>query len=475
MGTGYRLEGRLTVMHEIATIPVDPARARVYAEGWQSWSEAGIRPVTDPPPPITQPNSLAIDCQHRRPAPAGAFEGSGLLAVDPGDGSPVRVFGAPPGLPEGVPVIRAALAGTVLSVTADSPRITERSRPLPADPAAPAPDGIGAALADWADEFAAGAPGSRTPAAAPARAVPPVWCSWYQYYEHATEADILANVDAMAALDLPAEVVQIDDGYQAAAGDWLVPSGKYPDLAATIGRIRASGRRAGIWIAPWLVAMSSRLLAAHPDWVVRDPGTGDPVWAGNVVRDDCAALDLTHPDAARYLREVLQEMRGWGADYFKIDFCYAGACQGARHSPVPGVTAYQEGLRLIRDAIGPEALLVGCGAPLLPSAGLVDAMRIGPDIAASYEPDPAWHPTLPSQRNAARNVAARAWQHGRFWVNDPDCLIARPGVERREDWAAVIRDYGGLRASGDALAGLDGWGLETTRALLTPAPAGVLV
>jgi ABC-type oligopeptide transport system ATPase subunit len=24
-----------------------------------------------------------------------------------------------------------------------------------------------------------------------------------------------------------------------------------------------------------------------------------------------------------------------------------------------------------------------------------------------------------------------AWQHGRFWVNDPDCLMLRPGVERR--------------------------------------------
>jgi alpha-galactosidase len=301
-----------------------------------------------------------------------------------------------------------------------------------------------------------------------------VWCSWYQYFERATEDDILTNVGAMAALDLPVEIVQIDDGYQAFPGDWLVPSGKYPNLAGTIGRIRAAGRRPGIWVAPWLVAMSSRLLAEHPDWVVRDPETGDPVWAGNVVRNDCAALDLTHPDAARYLRDVFQTMRGWGVDYFKIDFCYAGAYEGTRHSPVPGVTAYRDGLRLIRDAIGPDALLVGCGAPLLPSAGLVDAMRIGPDISASYEPSPP-HPTTPSQRNAARNVIARAWQHGRFWVNDPDCLMARPGVERREDWATVIRDFGGLRASSDALNELDEWGLETTRSLLTPSPPGVLV
>ena len=129
-------------------------------------------------------------------------------------------------------------------------------------------------------------------------------------------------------------------------------------------------------------------------------------------------------------------MRGWGIDYFKTDFCYAGAYEGLRHEAMEGVPAYRRGLGLIRDAIGADALLVGCGAPSLASAGLVDAMRVGPDIAANYEPSQP-HPSLPSQRNAARNVTARAWQHGRFWNNDPDCLMLRPGVERREDWAAV--------------------------------------
>jgi alpha-galactosidase len=100
-------------------------------------------------------------------------------------------------------------------------------------------------------------------------------------------------------------------------------------------------------------------------------------------------------------------------------------------------------------------------------------MRVGPDIAANYEPDRP-HPSLPSQRNAARNVIARSWQHGRFWNNDPDCLMLRPGIERREDWASVVRDFGGLRSSGDGLLQLDDWGLETTRSLLVPSSPGLL-
>jgi alpha-galactosidase len=458
-----------TPFEEIAVVPVDPARARVYVEGWQSWSFTGTRPATDPPLPVTWPDSLAIDCQYRCPAPAGVFEGAGVLAVDPGDGGPVRVFGAPAGLPNGVPVIRAALRGTALVVTADAP-VADRPGTPPHRPPAAGLDAMPVALGQWADSFAATWP---TPAMARLRPVPPVWCSWYQYFSDVTEADVLANLGLMAELDLPVGVVQVDDGYEACVGDWLASSGRFADLPGLAGRIRDEERRPGIWIAPWLVGRSSDLFAAHPDWVVRDPATGDPVWAGNVCRDDCAALDLTHPDAAEYLTGVFGVMRGWGIDYFKIDFCYAGAYEGARHSGMPGVRAYQDGLRLIREAIGPDALLVGCGAPTVASVGLVDAMRIGPDIATHYEPAQE-HVSMPSQRNAARNVAARAWQHGRFWVNDPDCLMLRPGVERRTDWASLIRDLGGLRASGDGFGQLDEWGLAATRELLIPSPLQVL-
>lgn len=47
--------------------------------------------------------------------------------------------------------------------------------------------------------------------------------------------------------------------------------------------------------------------------------------------------------------------------------------------------------------------------------------------------------------------------------------MLRPGVERREDWAAVVRGCAGLRSSGDGLDQLDAWGLETTRELLVPS------
>jgi alpha-galactosidase len=304
--------------------------------------------------------------------------------------------------------------------------------------------------------------------------IPAVWCSWYQYYERVTAADVSHNLGRIVALDLPADVIQVDDGWQAAPGDWLTVASRFGDLRALARQITDMGRRPGIWIAPWLVGWSSALYNSHRDWLVRDANSAahEPLPVGHAIRDECAALDLTVPAAAEYLSEVLRTLRDWGFSYFKVDFCYAGACEGRRRVDMPGIAAYREGMAMIRTAIGPEPVLVGCGAPLLPSVRLVDAMRIGPDIAATWDPPDAADTgslSAPCQRNAARNVIARAWQHGRLWVSDPDCLMLRPSVERREDWASLVARYGGLRASGDGVDELDEWGLEQTRSLLGPA------
>jgi alpha-galactosidase len=455
-------------MEPVATVAVDPASALVYPEGWQSWSHTGTFPVQVPPRPATSPESLTINGQYGQAAPAGVFRGSGLLAVDVSGSGPVEVFVAAD-VSGRVPVLEAVLRGSALVVSADAP-VRQH--------ADDGPGGIQGALGRWAGSLAAGSLAAGSVAAPvagrPLRAIPPVWCSWYQYYSGVTQADVLWNLALMDTLSLPVEIVQVDDGYEACVGDWLLSSGRFSDLAGLIGRIRACGRRAGIWIAPMLAGRSSALFAAHPDWVVRGLADDEPVYAGTVCRDSCTALDLTHPGAAGYLRDVLATLRGWGVDYFKIDFCYAGAIEGRRHEQLTGVEAYRQGLRLIRDAIGPDALLTGCGAPILPSVGMVDAMRIGPDIAADYEPA-CGNPTLPAQRNAARNVIARAWQHGRFWVNDPDCLMLRPQVQRRSDWLDVVERYGGLRASGDGLGQLDDWGLAATRRLLIPSPTDPVV
>jgi alpha-galactosidase len=418
----------------VVRLKVDPARGRVYEHGWQSWSpttsygvtEAGHRPVR----PVMQ----AMCWRPGRPAPVRGFQGEGLLAVDPGTGDAVRLYAARDGLAE-VPSIRASFTDGAIEVSADG-EIEETAHP----------GTIEGALGAWADGYAA-----RVGAPAP-RPAPTAWCSWYHYFGSVTEADILENLDAVGAYDLPVDVIQIDDGWQAEIGDWLAFSGRFASLPGLAERIRRAGRRPGIWVAPFLVGAHSELARAHPQWFAGD--------AGHNWDQDLFGLDIARAEG--YLREVFGTLRSYGFDYFKLDFLYAGA--------LGDLDAYRHGLAVIREAVGPEAYLLGCGAPILPSVGLLDAMRVSPDVGPAYEPEDG-DLSRPSQRAATLTTVGRAWQHGRFWVNDPDCLIARPVVERREEWAQVVERYGGLRASSDRIAELDGWGLATTRRLLGSVPA----
>jgi alpha-galactosidase len=183
-------------------------------------------------------------------------------------------------------------------------------------------------------------------------------------------------------------------------------------------------------------------------------------------------MDATHPGVQAYLTEVFSFFRDIGIDFYKIDFIYAGALDGARYADVTGVEAYRIGLDQIRSAIGEDAYLLGCGAPILPSVGKVDAMRISPDTAphwAALDNDQS----KPGGESAVLTGAGRSWQQGRFWVNDPDCLIVRPEVENREAVAANVEAHGGLRGSSDRIASLDDWGLAETRRLLGAVPAPI--
>ena len=320
--------------------------------------------------------------------------------------------------------------------------------------------GIDAALAAWSERSASAA------GVTSVAAIPSGWCTWYAHWQHTTEADVIENLAAADRLDLPIEIVQIDDGYQAAIGDWLETAPTFGPLSELAARIRATGRRAGIWTAPFLVSATSRLAAEHPDWLVGGAFAGAE---GN--RDFAHVLDVTHPAAAEHLELVYRTLSEHGFDFHKIDFLQAGALAGRRHSDASPLAAYREGLAIIRRAIGPSTVLAA--GPLLPSVGLVDAMRIAPDVDTNLGVVPEL--SRRALRNALSVGRARSWMHGRFWTSDPDCLVVRPTFAQREIWAAHVGTYMGLAFSSDPLTALDDRGIELTRELLRPSSPEPLV
>lgn len=313
-----------------------------------------------------------------------------------------------------------------------------------------------------------------------ARTPPPlrVWCSWYSYYRDVTLEAVLDNARLARTLDLPFDVVQLDDGFQADIGDWLDPAPSFGGHARDLpGPLAELGFRAGLWLAPFLAAPTSRLAAEHPQWLLRGED-GTPLLAGHNWGGPYHALDTTHPEVLAWLRDLAATARGWGYDYLKLDFLFGGALPGVRHDPtVSRAGAYRMGMQALRDGAGEDAFLLGCGAPLASSIGLVDAMRTGPDVAPFWDEESrrVWlgDATGPSARNALHTALSRWYQHA-WYQPDPDVMIARRelsllGDEERGALAGMLDVIGGLRASSDPLGGLDERELALLRRCLEPS------
>jgi alpha-galactosidase len=366
--------------------------ARVYEEGWQSWSPAGIYPATATSPRPRDCRDHVMGWRPGKELPSTGFQGEGLLAVETRDGA-FAWFAAD------APSIRAEVVGSMLRVSADGPVRELRGESL--DAVLPA---VGEALR------------------VETRAIGPGWSTWSCYFHDVTPADVLDNLAAIQRLELPIETVQVDDGWQA-WGD---------RLRGVIDAIRETGSIAGLWTAPFLT-------------------TAPGAYAGWNWEHELRALDLSTTDALERLEQVYRTFREWGVRFHKLDFLYAGA--------IAGVDEYREGLRAIRRGAGDDAVLLGCGAPLLPSVGLVDAMRVGGDVLP-VPPEP------PRLEGPLRITSARRWMNGRLWVSDPDHLVVRPEIAEREAWADHVTRYGGLVFSGDRLGELDERGLALTRRAL---------
>jgi len=275
-----------------------------------------------------------------------------------------------------------------------------------------------------------------------AQPVPTGWCSWYQFstedYKSAlTAQDINNNLTSISELEarLPLQQVQIDSGFEAQVGDWFHFNDSFPQGVAPLAtKIQVSGHTPGLWLAPFIVDPRSQIAANYPDWLIRGH-FNRPANAGFLFGRFAAGLDLTHPDALAYVDDVIHTaVHEWGFRYLKLDFLYAASLQGRYRDPtLTRAQILRIGLEQIRKSAGEGVFTLGCGCPLGPAIGLVDAMRIGADV------DRRWNASykgiefllknetdMPSTRWSTHNAITRAPMHRRWWINDPDCLLVRP-------------------------------------------------
>ena len=447
-----------SVIFRVATgLPPDRA-ARFFKQGYQSWSDSrpigvgGDRPhYRDQTPELVR---LIYQSETARPPEFREAATSEMFTIVESDGIGERVLAGFIGGALQLAAItvatpaeisaRAMLDGATLAPGAEceiEPLMIVRAE----QPAA-------RLAARWASKIG-GAMNARV--SAPYQRG---WCSWYQYFHGITEEAFRANLQALAEMraEFPLEVVQLDDGFQSALGDWDTTNAKFPGgLKRLAGEIRAAGFEAGIWTAPFLAARDSQIMSAHPQWFLRDTG-GEPLKAGyntnwTTHQDGFAyALDPTHPAFTAHLSRLFGKLTAeFGYSYLKLDFLYAAAAQGARHDQrLTRAQALRRGLAAIRSGAGERTFILGCGCPLGPAIGIVDGMRIGGDVS------PGW---TTGTRQAIDAIIARSFMHRRLWLNDPDCLMLRQretslNANERGALAAAIAVSGGMLLLSDDMS-----------------------
>ncbi len=302
---------------------------------------------------------------------------------------------------------------------------------------------------------------------------PAGYCTWY--HAHASsEKELPAQVEFAARNLKPFgfSFVQIDDGWQdglKANGPkknftQIQADGPYPSgMKRTAENISSHGLTPGIWFMPFAGNFEDPWFKDHQDWFAhRQDGTPyDVRWGGT-------SLDMTNPAAREYVRTLVRRIADWGYRYFKMDGLWTGSAtemeyvndaykedqigNAVLHDPEKtNIEMYRDGLKLVRDAAGPDVFFLGCNTPQNMrvyggSFGLLDAMRIGPDNGTN------WEALIRGPKYGTRNY----FLNGRVWYNDPDPLYVRTALPLNQaqlisSWVTIS---GQLSVSSESFAGL---------------------
>ncbi|NLH49712.1 MAG: alpha-galactosidase [Myxococcales bacterium] len=469
-----------------------PLEWSILRNGWQSWSATRMFRATEKnvPPVFDWLAAMEENVANLSPNKKGVFLGEQVLLVRNVSGGQNLVLG--------FLTAKRAFSDLRLEIKPRQAKVAKLEACCRFDGIRVAPGETIAAEPLWLcygghnedplDAWAARS-GRAMEARVPRRS-PVGWCSWYYFYTKVSQDTFLANLEKLAGLReaMQLDVFQLDDGYQTAIGDWLDVNEKFPDgLAYLVERIRAAGFSPGIWTAPFLAHPKSRLAREHPDWLLRNR-RGKPLYANyNPIWDPWTkirAVDPTHPEVQEWLTDTFATLRGMGWEFFKIDFLYAVSLPAERHDPsLTRAGALRAGLEAIRRGVGPEPVILGCGCPLGPAVGIADLMRIGPDVTPRWTNPMRWvlrdHNCL-STRHAVRNTIQRNFLHRRWWINDPDCVLARENknkltLDEVRTFASLAAISGGMFLLSDDMTEYPEARLQLVRTALAHRTQGMRV
>ena len=146
----------------------------------------------------------------------------------------------------------------------------------------------------------------------------PIYNSWIELTFYQNQKDIFKYADDILGNGLPASVLMIDDGWSDYYGKWTFNLEKFPEPKKMIDRLKKQGFNVMLWICPFITPDTVEYRQTRNlDLLVKTP-EGKPFitewWNG------CSAvLDMSNPEAGKWLDKQLEALREMGIDGFKFD------------------------------------------------------------------------------------------------------------------------------------------------------------
>lgn len=289
------------------------------------------------------------------------------------------------------------------------------------------------------------------------------WISWYDYFSHITEDEIVENARAVASYYKPfgLKYCLVDAGWQAGGdgekgspigGDWNAWNKKFPHgMKWLADQIHDQGLYAGLWLSAFGNA-DEQFYDIHPDWFLHDAGGNGKLgtWFGTYV------ADFSNPALKKYLYDTYRDhVLNWGYDYFKLDGendtrdIWAKNRARAYDPTLDANTAFRQALGLIRQAmdVKPGIFFSACG-PVYPAEamGIAQSGRLAGDVVGDGEP-----PSFRGVREALAGIRRGYYTHNIAWYGDPDALVVRPPLTLQEarTWASILGLTGQVLMLGD--------------------------
>lgn len=135
--------------------------------------------------------------------------------------------------------------------------------------------------------------------------------------ENRDQAEVISDLEAMRALDLPTSVVWIDRPYQTAVGAFDFEAARFPEPEAITRRARDLGYRLALWHVPYFDEEAEVNQAAIADAEARG---FFPPQIGVLLNSWGRPIDFTAPGAIAHWQEGLSYYTRLGYEGFKLDY-----------------------------------------------------------------------------------------------------------------------------------------------------------